>query len=240
MLKLLTFRGGFDEPSSSPFCVKAMILLDMAGVDWAPDWRDMPGPDTWDKLPALEASGALVPDSTFIAQWLEARGHDLHPGLTPLQRAQTHAILRMVEENLRYGLVHDRWLDEAAWPAMLEQVFGGLPPHLLDVVPAQIRAGIRDFLTKQGMANIPEDKRAQRLNADLDALEALLGDNPWLFGDRPVLADAATLPVLSMIDHLPQASALRDSLRARPALMAYVQRGRAQLYPKVTSAAAAA
>lgn len=31
MLNLITFPATFGEPSSSPFCVKAMILLQMSG-----------------------------------------------------------------------------------------------------------------------------------------------------------------------------------------------------------------
>lgn len=239
MLTLLTFRGGFAEPSLSPFCVKAMILLDMAGVAWQPEWRPMPGPDTWGKLPALNTGERLIPDSDNIACWLEAQGHDLHPGLDAMQRAQAHALLRMVEESLRLGLVYDRWIDDTCWPAMLEETFGAMPPHLKAEIPSKVRAENRALLEKQGIASIPPEERLRRLTADLVALEAVLGAQDWLFG-QPGMIDAATLPVLSMIDRLPEPTALREALRVRPRLMDYIERGRAQLYPQITSDVAAA
>ena len=68
--------------------------------------------------------------------------------------------------------------------------------------------------------------------ADLDVLQQRLGDGPWLFGRRPTAADAAVVPVLSALDKLPGDTPARQGLRARDSLMAYVARGRAQLYPE--------
>jgi len=68
------------------------------------------------------------------------------------------------------------------------------------------------------------------MSADLDALTVQLGERDWLFGDGPSAADACTLPVPSMIDHLPVQTPLRANLRARESLMGYVARGRARLY----------
>jgi glutathione S-transferase len=244
MLKLLTFRGGFDEPSLSPFCLKAMILLDLAGQPWQPEWTDMPPKESYGKLPALRTPDGLIADSGFIQNWLEKQGADLFPGLGPRQRAQAHAIIRMVEENLRLGLAHERWLRDDNWARLQKDVFGGMPAPLRLVIPGRIRKGIRIWLTKAGMARFSEADRLRNLSADLDALDMLLGDDPWFFGTRPTALDAAVLPMLSGLDTLPSDSGLRRAIRERERLMAYIHRGRAQLYPSLddglTSGAAAA
>lgn len=241
MLKLLTFRPGFDDPSLSPFCVKAMMLLDMSGQDWAPEWTAMPPRETYGKLPALRTPDGVIPDSHFIQDWLTAQGAAFFPGVEPRDRALAHGVMRMAEESLRLGLVHDRWLRDDCWPHLERTAFAGMPAPLRIVVPNMVRSGIRKMLKKQGMASYSESHRLRILRADLAALDALLGDGPWLFGAAPSAADAAVLPVLSMLDNLPCDTPLRRLVRDHGRLMAYVARGRAQLYPAgITGTVAAA
>lgn len=232
MLKLMTFPAGFGEPSLSPFCLKAMILLDLSGQPWEPEWLTMP-PDTgYGKLPILRTPDGPVPDSNFILAWLEAQGADLFPGLGAGQRAHAHAIIRMVEEHLRLFLVHDRWVRDDGWAVLEPAVFGGMPRPLRLVVPGLVRKGIRKSLRNQGIGRFSNAHAAQATAADLDVLQQRLGDEPWLFGSRPTAADAAVVPVLSALDKLPGDTPARQGLRARDSLMAYVTRGRAQLYPE--------
>ncbi len=240
MLHLLTYRPGFDEPSLSPFCVKAMILLDLAGQDWRPEWTDMPPKQSYGKLPALRTPDGLIPDSAFILDWLQAQGVDLFPGMDSAARAKAHAVTRMVEENLRCGLVHDRWARDDGWRHLKPVVFGTLPAPLKPVVPAIVRRGVVGMLKKQGMGRYSEDHRLRSLGADLAALDDLLGDAPFFFGAQPTALDAAVLPVLSMLDRLPCDTGLRRLVRGHTRLMAYVQRGRARLYPGLTEIASAA
>lgn len=231
MLHLLTFPPGFDEPSLSPFCVKAMILLEMAGQEWRPEWTAMPPRASYGKLPALRTPDGLIPDSHFIQDWLESQGAELFPGLSAREVAQARAVTVMVEQGLRLGLVNDRWLRDDCWPHLERLAFGGMPAPLRLVVPGMVRGGIRKLLKKQGMATYSEEHRLRILRADLDALDTQLRDRPWLFGAVPTAADAAVLPVLSMLDNLPCDTPLRQLVRRRDSLLAYVTRGRAELYP---------
>lgn len=240
MLTLLTFRGGFAEPSLSPFCVKAMILLDLSGQSWRPEWTDMPPRASYSKLPALRTPDGLIPDSNFIAEWLEKQGADLYPGFGPRERATAHAVKRMVEEHLRYGMVHDRWLRDDGWAVLRQTVFGGMPAPVRLIVPGKVRGGIVAMLKKMGIARLSETDRLRMLEADLNALDTLLGDRPWFLSDVPTALDASVLPLLSMLDNLPCDTPLRRAVRGNARLMGYITRGRAQLYPRLTSDAAAA
>ena len=232
MLKLLTYKPGFDQPSLSPFCIKAMILLDLAGVEWEPEWTAIPPKESYGKLPALRTPDGLIADSNFILDWLGTQGVDLFPGLDSPQKAQAHAVIRMTEENLRLGIIHARWVCDEGWEQLKPVGFGDLPAVLRLIVPGIIRKDIVKFLKKQGMAQYSDMDRSRSVGADLQALTTLLGNNPWFFGEQPTAVDATVLPVLSILNSLPNDGPLRRLMREQETLMAYVARGRAELYPK--------
>lgn len=239
MLTLITFGGGLREPILSPYCLKAMCLLNLAGADWAPRYVTMPqGPHG--KLPVLETPEGLVPDSNLILGWLERRGAPLFPGFDPGARAMAHAVIRMVEESLGKGMVHDRWLDDDCWEHTRAAIFGGMSVPVRAVLPEFLRRRMRRRLADHGIGRMSAEERMVSLCSDLDAVEGVLGGSEWLFGDVPSGADCAVVPVLSMIDTLPADTALRRELRSRRVLMEYVGRGRAQLYPDLSASMPAA
>ncbi|MEC3859775.1 glutathione S-transferase family protein [Mesobacterium sp. TK19101] len=231
MLTLLTFAGDSHDPSFSPFCVKAMCLLQMSGLDWQRKDVAMPRNTPHGRLPVLLDGDQVIADSSFIQAHLEARGVEFNAGLSAAQKAQSHALIRMVEENLRCGLVTDRWLNAENWLWVKQAFFGKLPGPLKGIVPNIVRRKVRRAMEAQGIAQFDEPDRLARLGADLEALTVVLGDQPFLFGDAPTAADAAILPVLSMIDGLPNDTGLRRLMRANAALVAYVDRARPVLYP---------
>ncbi|WP_246729856.1 glutathione S-transferase N-terminal domain-containing protein [Methylocystis sp. MJC1] len=70
MLKIYAFGPAPGLPDWSPFVIKAMTLLKMAGVDYVVDtsgFRKAPK----GKLPYIEDDGVMVADSTFIRLHLE-------------------------------------------------------------------------------------------------------------------------------------------------------------------------
>lgn len=240
MLSLLAFPAALDEPSLSPFSTKAMILLTMSGQTWRPKWTTDPRAAPFGKLPALESPQGVIGDSDLILAWLEEQGADLFPGLDSRRRAMAHGIMRMAEENLRYGLMYDRWVDDAGWARFSRVVFAGMPAPLRLIVPGMVRKDIVRGLKWQGLGRFGRAERLSYFKADLAALTDLLWDAPWLFGDRPTAADASVLPVLSSIDRLQVDRGLRGALRENDTLMAYIKRGRETLYAPLSAVPSAA
>lgn len=240
MLKLITFPAGLSEPSMSPFCTKAMILLNMSGQNWQPEIVSTPTLSPTKKLPALRVGDRIIPDSNQILAWLEQNGAELFPRLSEAEKTQAHMLIRMVEENLRYGLLHDRWLDAGNWGQVRPVLFKDIPWPVSAVVPHVVRNQVRQATLAQGLTRLPEAGRLSNLGADLEALTMQLGDQPYLFGDQPCAADASALPVLSSIDNLPKQTPLRRMLRENTGLMRYIERGRAEIYPDPVSAISAA
>ncbi|MFW2544320.1 glutathione S-transferase family protein [Primorskyibacter sp. 2E107] len=240
MLELMTFRPEQNEPSSSPFCTKAMICLTLAGQTWQPDFDPDFGAIPIGKLPVLKAGDALIPDSNRIIAWLEAQGADLFPGLDARGRAQAHAIMRMVEENLRLGLVHDRWIDEDVWPIVKDRFFGIVPEAARDEVADGIREQIQGWLNGHGVTRCSKADRMTYFAPDLAALTALLEGQDWLNGDQPGAVDASALPVLSALETLPVETDLCRAIRNNATLMAYLRRGRSTLFQPLLNAVSAA
>ena len=232
MLTLHTFYPAMGNHSASPFCVKAMVLLNIADVEWTPHWTQDLNKYVYKKLPVIEAPDGMINDSNLLIDWLEEQGKDVFPGLDAKTRATARAVIRMTEQNLTEGLVYNRWLIDDCWTVLNRQVFGGLPAPLKLFVPNMVRKTIRQRMDLSGMGRFSEKDRMTYLSRDLETIAAFI-DDAFLFGTTPTAADAAVAPVLSMIDTLPADTALRRRLRGDDKLMAYVGRAREQLFAQL-------
>lgn len=231
-MHLIMFPGTDTLPSLSPFCTKAICLLQMAGADWQPEITTDVSPMPLGKLPVLRLPDRLIPDSANIEAYLTAQGAEFYPNMSAQERGTAHALVRMVEDSLVLGMAHDRWLDDMVWPDTRALLFSEVPEDMRDAVAEEARAGVRAGLTGHGIARFSPADRQARFDKDLAALETQLGTKPYLFGTSPTGADAAIVPTLDMILQLPAETDLQAALKAKPTLTAYVARARAALYPE--------
>ncbi|WP_424927083.1 glutathione S-transferase family protein [Amaricoccus tamworthensis] len=233
MLKLLTFAPAFGEPSASGFCTKAMCLLEMAGLDWEPDICFNPAEMPKQKLPVLRDGDHFIPDSEQIADYLAATyGADLWWGVNSERKAVGQAVVRMVEENLYFAVMHDRWADDRNWEVILGLFFGGVPEPMRDTVSNEARAGAIATLVGQGLGRHTERERFERVRKDLESIRTILGDREFLLGDAPVYADACVVPMLRGAAATPHETMLSAWIKKDAALMAYMERGAKALYPR--------
>lgn len=142
MLTLITFPASFGELSHSPFCAKAIILLQMSGQPWQREDIANPSSMPHGKLPVLRANGDLIPDSEFIESWLTAQGADFYPECTGEQKAIGHSVTRMVEESLRLALVHDRWLNDQNWAHIGPLFFEAVPRPIRKLIARKARKSV--------------------------------------------------------------------------------------------------
>lgn len=231
-MKLITFPAAFDEPSASPFCVKAMCLLQMSGAGWSPKFANGPRKAPNGKLPVLIDNGVIVADSDGIRAHLEnTLGVDFDAGMTAAQRATSRAVIRMVEEHLYFALVSDRWLNEENWGHVKRAFFSRIPKVINGLVTNMIRKKTRAQVYAQGMGRHSVSVQVKRAGQDIAAIKALLGDKPYLFGDAPTAADMSVVPIMSAIAKSPTRTALSNLIKDDPTLMAYLGRGRDTMYP---------
>lgn len=231
MLDLLTFRSAFGQPSGSPFCVKAMCMLQMAGVEWQRVDMDDPRKMPSGKLPVLRDGTTLIPDSEGIRTYLESHGADFDPGLTPSQKAASRALIRMADEHLYFLLLQDRWGNDLVWPYLRAVYFKAIPGLFRGLITPFIRADVIRGLRAQGIGRLTDDQRMARVDADLSALSALVSTQDFLFGAAPTAADCSVAPMLVAMTASPVDTPLSLRVRQDDVLSAYCQRVAEAIYP---------
>ncbi|MEO0667832.1 MAG: glutathione S-transferase family protein [Pseudomonadota bacterium] len=224
MLTLITYTPAFGQPSASPFCVKAMYLLNMAGVPW--QRHDTNDPRKWPhaKLPAIQSDTEMIGDSDNIRAYLEEQGADFDPGLSEVQRATSRAFIRMVEEHMYFHILLDRWGDDAVWPSVRDTYFASIPKWLRPLVTGRIRKIVLQGMQSQGLGRLTAGERLDRIEPDLQAIATHLWQGQFLFGDTPTAADASVAAMLGAMAGTPGGTALSRRMKEDLILSRYVAR----------------
>jgi len=231
-LTLLTYPGHLGEPSDSPFCVKAMCLLEIANLDWAPHYLSDPRKTPKGKMPVLRDGSKEIADSDHIRDYIEAtQAFDFDKGLTAEQRGHARAIVRMVDEHLYFLLLCDRWQDDENWQHIRDAYFGDMPFLLKGIMTGMIRRQVVAQAIGQGSGRHTPEERLLRASKDIDAIKSTLGKKQFLFGDSPTSADASAVPMLRAIANSPTPTLLCEAVRNDADLMDYLQRGCDAMYP---------
>lgn len=224
MLLLYTYPRGFGQFSLSPFCVKAAALLKLSGLDWSRRDFDDPRKMPHAKLPVLHTDGRLIPDSNNIRRYLETKGTVFDPDLSDMQRAQSHAFIRMAEEHLYFNLVLDRWDNDAVWPTIRESYFAKVPALLRRPVANGLRRKLMRGLGTHGIARFSPKERLARVEQDLQAIQSCLWQGSFLMGNRPTSADLSVGPMLAAIRSTPVQTPLSRRVAEDAQLSDYIDR----------------
>ncbi len=232
VVKAYHLPGGWGLVSVSPFCLKLDAFMRMADISHEAITAAAPFGGPKRKAPWIEHEGLKLGDSSFIIAYLITRfGKDPDAHLTPVQRGQAVAIQRMVEENLYWALVYDRWVRPENWPVLKGSVLGAIPVPVRAILAPFARRGVHAQLRGHGMGLHSADDIFQIAQRDIGALAGILGDQPWFFGDQPSQTDAVVYSLLANIREPAFASPMKAMLQARPNLDAFLNRFRDRFYP---------
>lgn len=233
MLQVYEVRGAWGVPSLSPFCVKLTTWLRMAGVAHVVKQPSAPFGSPKGKVPYIVLDdGARMGDSGLVIAHLTAvHGVQLDAHLSLLQRAQAHALRRMLEEGLYFVLLYGRWIDDIGWPHTRAAIFGFLPQPLRMLVPAMIRSKVRGYLHGQGTGRHSQAEIEALGRGDINALATVLGDQPYFFGE-PSSFDASAYGFLVNLLASPAMPGLKAHAANHANLVAYCERMRARYWPE--------
>ena len=186
MITLYGFGPMFGLPDPSPFVIKTLTQLKMSGLPFCFE-RATPADAPKGKIPFIRDGDLVLGDSVFILDHLRrAHGVDLDPGLSARQRALGWALERMLEDHLYWAIVHARWAIDDNFAKGPAQFFAGAP----DRVKRERQDGVKLTLHDQGFGRHSVDEIADLAERDFAAASALLGEGPYLFGERPSSLDA--------------------------------------------------
>jgi glutathione S-transferase len=224
--------GAWGLPSVSPFCLKLDVYLRLAGVPHRSVVDATPFGAPKGKLPYIEHDGKKIGDSGFIIDYLVERriGNDPNARLTPAERGIALALRRLIEENLYWVMVYDRWVVEENWHRMRPVIFAGVPAPLRPIVAPIARRGVKRQLKGHGIGLHSRDEIHAIGGRDVGALADFLGDKPFLMGDTPTEIDAVAYAQLANIMHVPIESPVQNGALTRPNLVAYVERMRRRVF----------
>ena len=231
MITLYAFGPKFGLPDPSPFCMKAMVLFKMAGLEFktAPaDLRKAPK----GKAPYMDDNGTIIGDSTFIRFHLETtRGIDFDEGLNDAERAVAWAFEKLCEDHLYWAIVYERWMDDENFDAGPRHFFDTVPAPMRPFVISMVRRQIRRNLKGQGFGRHSEAENALLATRSIDHIAAFLGDKPYLMGEKPCGADAIVFAAVSgLLCEIFECST-RDAAARHQNLVGYRDRLMKQYFP---------
>jgi glutathione S-transferase len=234
MIKLYGFGPGVGQPDLSPFVMKVMILLRMAGlpfekIDGIGGARKAPR----GKLPYINDNGRIVSDSRLIKRYLsDAYGADFSGGYDKHTQMLGLLAERTLEESSYFIAVERRWIRPDGWAVMREVAFGTMPAPVRLLVAPLVRGAILKSLKGQGTARLSDDENNRLSAENSQAIASLLGGNAYLLGNRPCGADATVLAFAIAATARAFPGPLRDAILSEPNLLAYRNRLAAEFLPE--------
>ena len=232
MITLYTFGPAFGLPDPSPFVMKAEVLLKMAGLPYRTDttgFRKAPK----GKLPYVEDSGEIIPDSTFIRFHLEKKyGIDFDRSLDQEQRAIAWAFEKLAEDHLYWAIVEARWSDEANFNKGPRKFFAAVPAPLRPFVIAIVRRQVRKNLHGHGIGRHSRPEIVTLATRGIDAIAAYLQQKPFFMGAEPSGVDATIFAFVAGLLCPSFETPLRTATERHENLRRYVGRMMARYYPE--------
>jgi glutathione S-transferase len=237
VITLYSFGPGFGLPDPSPFVMKAELLLKMAKLAYRTDTKGFSKAPKG-KLPYIEDDGVIVSDSTFIRWHLEKRhGIDFDKGLDAGQKATAWAFEKMVEDQLYWIMIEDRWMDDANFRRGPARFFQRVPAPFRPIVTTMVRRKLRTTLHGQGIGRHSPDEILALATRSIDAIADFLGDKPFFMGSEPTGVDATMFAFVCGILCPQFESRTRTAAERAENLRHYVGRMTARFYPELTEIA---
>lgn len=224
-LTVSTFSPDWGLPTSGPFALKLLKWLDLAGIPYVQVFQDVPSKGPKGKSPWIELNGERIGDSEVIIDLLARRtGFDIDRGLTDDERAISHMLRRMLEEHFHMVFEWELFVHPAGIEAVRGMAARMVPGMMVGPVAAMVCRHFRNQLGARGIARHSAETIAAKGSADLDAIEAILGDKPFLVTSRPSMADVSAYGLLGPMSAWPMHTPVADNIKSRPKLQAYLQR----------------
>ena len=225
MITLYAFQPAFGLPSASPFVVKTMIHLALAGqpydIEIVSDLKTTPK----GKLPYIRDKDLIIADSEFIRAHLENRhGADFDPGLTAAEKAEGIAWSRLIEDHLYWCGLYEHWQVDVHWARIKPMIFSDLPPNQMDAIAETVRDQLLRDLHGQGLGRHRHDEVLMLARKNLEALATRVGNRRFWFGDTLTSTDAVIAPHIQAMVGDPLSGPLNEALYPHRNLIAYARR----------------
>jgi len=182
-----------DFRASAP-CVAVEAYLRLAGIEYQTDTKDALRRSDTAILPALSVDGKTISDSEKILRYFESHStYALDSFLTQDQQAEKLMLSRLMNGSIYQFMVAERWLHPEVYPKFVESFRRILLPRRMDVLWPIMKRLVTRRVRGKYLGSIAHLSGAERLRftaENFSALGQVLGNQEFLFGDRPTSADA--------------------------------------------------
>ena len=225
MITLYQTPLAWNTPNLSPFCFKLESYFRMVGLPYELKLGQLAQAPKG-KVPYVRIDDQLMGDSQFIIEYCKSRfGDPLDKELKPEQMAVGHAIRRMLEEGTYWHIVYMRWADDEGWRAYLPIAETMVPQVIGATVPmADLRQRMLQVLHDQGVGRYRMEEVQHLAKADIATVATLMGDKPFLMGDKPSSFDAVVYAFLVSIIANPVETDVKQFILDETNLGAYCAR----------------
>ncbi|CAG7837488.1 unnamed protein product [Allacma fusca] len=176
-------------PSPSPFVMKVLTYLRIAGIPYELDHTDVFGGKG--KTPWISVNGENIADSEFIIAFLTKKfGKNLKGNYSDEQLAVATAVRIMLDEHLFWGMALERFVFGS--PDKMARVF-----HLPRLVVMILKRMIRGRAEGQGIGVHTESDIIEIMSKDIRTVSKILGNKKFILGDEPCSEDAGIFGQLS-------------------------------------------
>lgn len=230
-LKVFHLPGRWGLKSVSPFCLKLDAFLRIAQIPHQSITASTPFAGPKNKAPWIELDGEVMGDSSLIIEHLKLTYHaDPDDHLSGEERGVAVAIERLIEENLYWAMVYDRWCRPENWAALKYSVLGDIPQPLRALLAPYARHSVKKQLAGQGMGLHSAAEISAISQRDISALSNILADKRYFFGDLPSVTDATVYSLVTNIYDVEFYSPMKAMLEQSVNLIPFIARFKAEYY----------
>lgn len=236
MIELYQFPRPRNFPNISPFCVKLECFLRMNDLPYTIHAKSYPGKMPKGKFPAIKIDGEMMGDSSFIIARLKKQFHlKIDEHLSSSEKATLTAYQRLFEDSLIPIGVYFRLAAPGISDNFRKAFFRKLPFPMNLIGAKLVRRRYLKRAMGQGLARHSTDELVQILQQNLQAVDELLGDKKYFFGDKYSSLDAIAFGVLGNCN-LPSVKPLHESMQKFPRLQKFAVRMQDEFFPELSRA----
>lgn len=235
MIELHQSSPCWGLPDLSPFCIKLHTYFRIAELPYEVSreltFQDAPK----GKTPFIRYNNKLIGDSNLIIDYLNKTLEvDPNQNLSQEEKAVSLAFIRLIEENLYWGLIYHIYKIEDNWLSYRKILEELILKEFPESIQNQILEELYDQILKQfwghGMGRHSEPEIYEIGRRDLSALSDFLGDKLFFMGEKATTLDAAAYGLLSRLMYDSLQSPLKEQALNLDNLQLFCQRVRAEFY----------
>ncbi len=217
-LTVYTFSPAWGLPSSGPFALKLLAWLNLNAIRYAQVIENNAAKGPQGKSPWIEdASGRLGDSDAIIDRLSDGIEDRAAPGGSAGDRALAHFVKTAFEERFHQILEYELMVHPAGVAGFTDLVRAEAP-RLGGVISALARRHFRRQLHARGLTRRTADRIEALGRADIDALETLLSERPFLGGDGPCRADLSVFGQVAPMLNWPMQTPVAGYAKGRPGI----------------------